>query len=292
MAWMLGREPHLVIAQDDASFFAVVDRTFSRVDAIPIDHVDRGMRQFDVARGNKMQKLDLEASCVIRDQGREVLVAWGSGSHAVRERIVVLERGALSPRIVDGSRLYAALRGCAEFAGSELNIEGAVCVGGDRVRFFQRGNGAPRGALVPVNATIDVDARALLAWLDDPREYLPSFESVVQWDLGVIRDVGLSFTDACGFEDGVVYVAAAEASPNAIDDGEVVGVVFGWIPEDGEARWTPILEADGSPFLGKAEGIAWMPSHEGRRAMIVLDHDNPDIASDLCDLSIRGLKAE
>lgn len=292
MAWMPGREPRLVIAQDDASFFAVLDRTLSLVDAIPLDYVDRGKRQFDVARGNKMRKLDLEASCVIRDRDREVLVAWGSGSHTARERIVLFEGDARSPRIIDGSRLYAALRDCVEFAGSELNIEGAVCIGGDRVRLFQRGNGAPRGVLAPINATIDVNARALLAWLDDSREDLPSFESVVEWDLGELCKVRLSFTDACEWQDGVVYLAAAEASPNSIDDGEVVGVVFGWIPETGEARWTPILEADGSPFLGKAEGLAWMPSHEGRRVIIVIDRDDPDAPSELCSLSIRGLRSE
>jgi hypothetical protein len=265
MAWIGGaeRRPRLVIAQDDASFFAVLDQAHSRVDALPLDHVDGGMRQFDTKRGNKMRKLDLEACCVIRMGSREMLVAWGSGSHPARERIVILETGIDSPRIVDASPLYAALRACTDFSGSELNIEGAATVCGDRVRLFQRGNGAPRDGLVPVNATVDICAEALISWIDDPRKCLPAFEAVVQWDLGAIHGVRLSFTDACAFDGGVAYLAAAEASPNSIDDGEVVGVAFGWIPMEGDASWTKIVEADGSPFGGKAEGLAWMPSERG-----------------------------
>lgn len=298
IAWlaMPGGAPRLVVAQDDASFLALLDADLSRVLAMTLDHVDAGMRQFDATRGNKKRKLDLEACCVVRTGGREVLLAWGSGSLPIRERIVVLESGSSTPRIVDASALYAKLRASVEFAGSELNVEGAVFLGeplatGGRVRLFQRGNGAPRAGLTPIDATCDLDAARLLAWLDDARRPAPEPESIVRWELGAIRGVRLTFTDACALGPGedVAFLAAAEASPDALEDGEVFGVALGCIPAGGDARWTTIREPDGAPFLGKAEGLAWVPGAEGRRALLVIDRDDPDAPSELCVVSVDGL---
>lgn len=289
MAWLPGPDaaPRLVIAQDDTSFLALLDATLSRVDALTLDHADDGARQFDARRGNKTRKLDLEACCVVRAGARELLLAWGSGSLPIRERIVVLEAGSSAPRIVDASALYAGLRARGDFAGSELNVEGAVALG-DRVRLFQRGNGAARGSLGPIDATCDLDLARLLAWLDDARATPPAPESVVRWELGAIRGVRLTFTDACAGEGGIAFLAAAEASPDAIEDGEVVGVALGWIDER-DARWTAIREPDGTPFLGKAEGLAWAPGSARSRALLVIDRDDPDAPSELCEVAIAGL---
>jgi hypothetical protein len=103
----------------------------------------------------------------------------------------------------------------------------------------------------------------------------------------------LTFTDACARGDGVGYLAAAERSPHAIDDGEVVGVALGWI-DGGDARWGIVREADGAPFLGKCEGLAWSndPLDQGRaRALIVVDRDDPDAPSELCTVDVDGLPA-
>lgn len=290
MAWVGGR---LVVAQDDASFLALLDPSLSRVDALTLDHTDAGQRLFDEGRGNKRKKLDLEACCVVRDGARELLLAWGSGSLPIRERIVVLESGAGAARIAPAGALYGRLRACEAFAGSELNVEGATPVGGDRVRLFQRGNGAARDGRTPVDATCDLSLARLLAWLDDPRLEAPAPEAVVQWDLGAIGGVRLTFTDACaGPGGGIAFLAAAEASPDAIEDGVVVGVALGWIPPEGAARWAVIREADGAPFLGKAEGLAWAPGQAGRRALVVIDRDDPDAPSELCSVAVDGIPTD
>jgi hypothetical protein len=294
LAWLdvPGAGPRLVVAQDDASFLGVLDPEPGEVCALTLDHVDRGMRQFDAARGNKKRKLDLEACCTIQRGGQALVLAFGSGSLPARERVVVVEPGK-RPRIVDASALYAALRACTTFAGSELNVEGAAVIG-DSLRLFQRGNGAPRGGLRPTDATCDLDLEALLAYLDDPALPPPVPRSPVEWDLGSIRGCRLTFTDACAGRGGVAFLAAAEASPDAVEDGEVVGVALGWIPEgEGEARWGLVREPDGAPFLGKCEGLAWArgaPVASGRiRAWAVVDRDDPDVPSELCALEIEGL---
>jgi hypothetical protein len=277
--------PRLVIAQDDASFLAVLDPATGTVGSITLDHAPGGLRQFDKGRGNKLDKLDLEACCTLRIGAREVMLAFGSGSLPIRERIVVLERG--HARIVDAAPLYAALRARVEFAGSELNVEGAAALG-DRVRLFQRGNGAPcerDGArLAPVDATIDLDVAELLAWLDDPGACpVPEPEGAVAWDLGTISGVRLTFTDAVARGQAMAFLAAAEASPDAIEDGEVVAVAIGYA-DDRRAGYAVIRERDGAPFLDKAEGLAF----DGEHALVVVDRDDPALPSELCVLALSG----
>ncbi|AKF06537.1 hypothetical protein DB32_003686 [Sandaracinus amylolyticus] len=286
LAWLGSR---LVIAQDDASFLALLDASLAHVSSITLDHVVDGARQFDAVRGNKKQKLDLEACSVLTCDGREVLVAWGSGSLPARERLVVLERDADRARVVEAQSLYASLRARIEFAGSEMNIEGAAPIGGDRVRIFQRGNGAPHGDLVPIDAMGDLDLRALLAWIADPTRPVPALRDVVQWDLGRVSDVRLTFTDACPAPGGsIAYLAAAEASPDAIEDGVVVGVAMGVIDARGEARYALVTTPDGAPFVGKCEGLAWVPGATGKRALVVVDRDDPGAPSELLELDLEG----
>lgn len=291
LAWIEGSAraagPRLVIAQDDASFLAVLDPRSGAVEPIALEHVIAGARQFDSERGNKKHKLDLEACCTVRRHGREIVLAIGSGSLPVRERIVVFEDR--SARIVEATALYARLRAEPDFAGSELNLEGAA-LAGDRLVLFQRGNGAPREGIAPIDATCELPIDSLLAWLDDPRASAPPRpERITRWDLGAIDGVRLTFTDACAGRGGIAFLAAAEASPNAIDDGEVRGVAIGWIPEEAgaEARWGLVRE-HGTPFLGKCEGLALAGAG---RALAVVDRDDPRAPTELLELATRGIPA-
>lgn len=284
LAWIATEDgPRLVIAQDDASFLGLLDPTSGSVTSIAIDHVVGGMRQFDSKRGNKKHKLDLEACCTVHVGGREIVLVLGSGSLPARERIVVLEHG-LAPRVVDASPLYARLRADTEFSGSELNVEGVATLG-ERLVLFQRGNGAPHGDLRPIDATCELSIARTVAWLDDPTAPVPEVERVAQWDLGTVRGVRLTFTDACARAGGITFLAAAEASPNAIDDGEVVGVALGYMPHAGDAQHGLIQES-GKPFVGKVEGLAWLPDG---RALAVIDRDDPDLPSELCELVVEGI---
>jgi hypothetical protein len=85
----------------------------------------------------------------------------------------------------------------------------------------------------------------------------------------------------------VLYSAAAEASPDATRDGRVTGSAIGVIDDAGRARWTPLLDASGAPFVGKVEGVAAARSATGR-VYAVVDADDPDAASILCTVELRG----
>jgi hypothetical protein len=281
----------LVVVQDDASFLALLSPD-GTVEPVTLPHAVEGRRQFEAALGNKYQKLDLEA-CTTLPDGR--VLAIGSGSRTVRTRIVLLAPGeGDAPPVVtlrDVPALYAALGNERRFSGSQLNVEGAAVLA-DRgvLRLFQRGNGAPRDGFVPVNATCDLALGALLRHLDDPDAPVPALHDIAQWELGEIGGTRLGFTDACAAADRVFFLAAAEASPNACDDGGVSGVVLGvtdGLAATGSARLARLVAPDGTPFAMKAEGLSLDPA-DPQHALAVLDVDDATRPAELCELRLEG----
>jgi hypothetical protein len=270
----------LVIAQDDTAFVGVRDSD-GRVVGVALPARPDGRRRFEARLGNKADKLDLEA-CVGLPDGRALL--FGSGSTERRQRIVTFDSGAL--RVVDADELYAALRRERAFSGAELNVEGAALVG-TRLRLFQRGNGAATSDAAAVNATVDLDLRAFVAWLDEGAlGSPPPLTNILRYDLGEVSGVPYGFTDASAFEGGAIYLAGAEASPNTYDDGEVLGARVGIANERG-VRFTDLLREDGSPAIEKAEGVLPWPERSDR-AWVVIDPDDPDRPAELCEVALEG----
>ncbi|MBA2539698.1 MAG: hypothetical protein H0V17_08695 [Deltaproteobacteria bacterium] len=256
----------LVVIQDDAAFIATVGR--DEVAAIALPRGAGGRRRFEVALGNKQDKLDLEACVAV---GEEIW-AFGSGSSDMRERIAVI---GYATQIVDASGLYRKIH---DELGGAINLEGAASVG-DELWLFHRGNTGPddHGP-----ATIRFDRAAMSKWLQGLGA-VPSIIDSTPYDLGAIGGVQLGFTDAVGVGGRVFYLAAAEASPNAIDDGAVSGSQLGVI--DGNVVRAASLEHDGTPL--KAEGIAFDPANP-QHAWISVDPDDVDQPASLYEVELVG----
>lgn len=270
----------LVIIQDEVNVLAL-HRDALETKAVLLPAGQGGRRTFGGSGGDKRAKMDLEACAALPD-GR--LVAFGSGSTGDREMLVVLS-GWDAVRLVDGRALYARLRAETAFAGSELNVEGALVVG-DVLRLFQRGNGRPAPPLEPIDATCDLLLSAFIAWLDSASR-VPEVLSVTQYDLGQVEHVRLTFTDAALMPDRrVAFLACAEASPDTYDDGEVVGCRFGIIDGD-DVRVGPILHPDGRPCSLKLEGIESRPG-PAVSFDVVADMDRPDEPALLGRLDVRN----
>ena len=283
----------LVVVQDDALFVALVDaRGSGPTHALALPR-EGGQRLFEARRGNKARKPDFECLAPL---GPEVMVAFGSGSTSARRRALRLRCEPWPPRaeLVACEAMYVALGATVEFAGSELNVEGAAVVG-DRLRLFQRGNGAPRGELLPVSATVDLPLDALAAYLDacaaDPSApFDVPLLDVRRYDIGRVEGVALGFTDACALRVGdraLAWVAAAEASPDTYDDGETVGVCLGWMRDDGSAGRGPVLTAEGEPYRAKVEGL-YVDPVDPTRAWAVVDADDVDAPARLITLTVEG----
>ena len=287
LAWVPGG---IAVLQDDANFLAIVDPATAAVRSITLPAGEGGVRQFDQSRGNKKTKLDLEACVAIEHEGATMLVAFGSGSTHRREQVLVVrdlaaERPDVGLLYAEG--LYALLRSATGFAPGRLNIEGAVVLG-DRLRLFSRGNGKIRNGERPVNATCDLPLAELVAYfLQQARNPPPSPADVVTYELGALGEVPLSFTDAAPWQDGVLFTAAAEASPDAVDDGPVTGSAIGIIDGAGRGRWAPLVEPSGAHYTGKVEGL--VVGQDKGRLHVVVDADDPEAASVLCTVELRGV---
>lgn len=287
LAWVGAQ---LAAVQDDAHFLALIDPQSGFADAIALPAGDGGKRLFDDTRGTKHLKLDLE-SCFVRE-GADVteLVALGSGSKPLRERVVHIRfRAASEPevQVIDAHSFYRSLRAEQTFSGSELNLEGAVLRDGT-LFLFQRGNGSASPGHNPVNAigalpyaTFELALEGVVSGT-----IAPVFSSIEQVDLGSVAGVPFSFTDATLAPSGsLVFLASAEASPDATSDGLVHGTRIGELTLDGHLRIAPLLDEHGAPSRVKAEGIVF-DRRDARRAFAVVDMDDPALASELLELEI------
>lgn len=277
---------HLAVVQDDAHFIALVDVDRGRVDALELPAGPGGLRQFDSARGNKGDKLDLEALVSLTVDGRPALLAIGSGSGetARREHLVLCtfdDDGRASVEVFAGSAFYRELAR-KDFTGNERNLEGAV-VAGDRLRLFNRGNGAGEAR----DAVGEVSLSQLLRHLRDPLLHAaPPLQQVQALDLGGVDGTRLTVTDATAHPDGrTLFIAAAEASPNTWDDGEVKGTAIGVLGRDGTTTLWPLLDEQGHALTDKVEGIAVDPNNP-KRAFVVVDKDDPRAPADLLIIAL------
>ncbi|TVQ92081.1 MAG: hypothetical protein EA397_07845 [Deltaproteobacteria bacterium] len=270
----------VVIVQDDVNALAILDEQTGTVAPLLLPEGPNGGRRFSERRGNKADKMDLEA-CVVLPDGR--LLAIGSGSTPAREHFVVVDADH-RVTLFEGGPLFEHLRATPPFSGAELNVEGAAIVGA-RIYLFQRGNGAPVEGRAPTNAIGELDLGTLLRWLDGEGA-TPQLLSVRNVDLGVVDGVPFGFTDAAPLPDGrIVFLAGAEDSPDTYHDGEILGARVGLI--DGEhVRVSDIRDAAGAVALLKLEGIDLVEHTPtgGFELLVVTDMDCPDTPASIATL--------
>jgi hypothetical protein len=210
-----------VIADDELSLgvYDLVGAPYARVPLLagelPEEHAAR-----------KAHKPDFEALLSLPDGS---LLALGSGSTAQRRRGVRVELGT-QPRVcvLDFSELYAAL----ERELPELNLEGGA-VWNERVWLCSRGNSASRD-----DALIELDHDGFCAAIASGRAPDAGvLRAVRRVQLGELAGAPLSFTDLSVLRGKLVFSAAAEASANTYDDGEVTGSIVGVISALGLPQW-------------------------------------------------------
>ncbi|BBH69501.1 hypothetical protein ACTI_61860 [Actinoplanes sp. OR16] len=230
-----------------------------------------GLDEFSETAGTKHLKPDFEAACAL-ESGAVLLL--GSGSTAARTRVSLVTAGGFA--VTDLTPVYASVAAALGIPSAQLNLEGAALIG-DRLRWFQRGNAA---AGIP-SASVDVDLPALLSGdpavaIGNPRRY----------DLGTVDGVGLAVTDAVALNDGRILVsAAAEDTPNAVDDGPVVASALALLDDGGVLAVAEIPATPAGPW--KVEGLAIAgQTTTGVRLVAVVDADDPSAASSCLTLHV------
>ena len=195
-------------------------------------------------RARKAIKPDFEALCRWHDG----LLALGSGSTAMRHRGCLIRPvpGDISTTptvtVLDLAPLHAHLAARVP----ALNLEGAAVVG-DALLLLQRGNG--RGNR---SAIVELDRHAVTLTIAEARAWdAPLVRDLHFIDLGDRGGAPLAFTDASPLPDGsLVFLAAAEDSPDTYRDGLLTGVAIGRLAPDRTITWLTDV-----PDAPKLEGI-------------------------------------
>ena len=260
-----------------------------------------GLDHFAEHGGTKHLKPDLEAACELVVDGVPAVVVLGSGSTAARCRgALILAPGAEGgggPAVhwTDLEPLYRRAAAVLGLDRSRLNFEGLAVGSGDgaTLRWFNRGN----GALGVGSASVAVDRRALVEAL---RGRLPATEvgvsDPVPLELGSVEGVALAVTDAVWLGDcaalgggAVLIAAAAEDTPNNVDDGPVVGTALSILAgPDGRVLHhglVPLVEGvvpkiEGLALWGDPPGPEVLAAERGElRVLAVVDADDALIPS-------------
>lgn len=264
-----------LVAQDDATHGCWWrDGVGTPVRIVP---AVEGHEVFSEEAGTKEHKPDLEAAVAVDDG----VLLLGSGSTTARMRGAIV-RPDTAPVIGDLTDLYARVAALLDVQPDVLNLEGACLVGG-ALRWFQRGLPA---AGVPT-ASVDVDLDALLAALTaDVGGGTVGIRGARRYAITSDQDLALAVTDAVALPDGrVLASAAAEDSPNAYDDGPVLGSALALL--DGEVTVATVMLPEPDGRVAKVEGLALLSwSDEGGTLLATVDADDPEVPSALLTLDV------
>ena len=272
-----------LVAQDDATHAAWCRA--GSVTAVrllpPVDGLDR----FSDAAGTKHLKPDLEVACPVEVHGSPAVLVLGSGSSPRRTRGVLVRLTGEEPNARPGdlATLYARVAEALDVPMGQLNLEGAARHG-SAVRWFQRGNLAAGVPSASVAVPLDALVAAVLGGAS------PGDVPVGQrqtYDLGEVEGVGLAVTDAVVLPDGRTLVsAAAEDTPNAVDDGPVVATALALLDGERVLSVAPLPEVGG--HVHKVEGLALRDVRgDELHLLAVVDDDDPTRPS--AALSLRAV---
>ena len=270
-----------LVAQDDAAHAAWLRG--GRAERVRLVPSVEGHDVFTSAAGTKHLKPDMEAACPVEHDGEPAVLVLGSGSTPARMRAALV---TLDPdpvvALADLGPLYARVAEVLQLRPEDLNLEGASR-SGTTLRWFARGN---LGAGVP-SASVDLELAELMAAVtgrasaDSVRVQRP-----VRYDLGSVDGVGLTVTDAVALPDGRTLIsAAAEDTPNAVDDGPVVASGVALLDGDDLLSIAVLPDIEGE--VAKVEGLAIVQADgSGAQLLAVVDDDDPDVASLALELRV------
>ncbi len=264
-----------LIAQDDATSAAWCRG--GSITPLRVLPPVQGHDRFSPAAGTKGLKPDLEVACPAEVDGGPAVLLLGSGSSARRMRgvLVRLDEGRPVASAADLAPLYGRVAERLGLLLEQLNLEGASRHGGT-VRWFNRGNLAAGVR----SGSVDVPLAELVAAVLDRGD--PASVPITEprtYDLGAVDGVGLAVTDAVALPDGrTLLSAAAEDTPNAIDDGPVVATALVLLAGATVLDVAPVPEVGGR--VHKIEGLALRAAAVDRVELsAVVDADDPQLPS-------------
>lgn len=238
---------HLI--SDDSSYLYHYNMHTEKISETPLAEDGIGLEKI-----TKSDKPDFES---ITTDGVNYFV-FGSGS--TEKRIDLIEVSKITNEVISVHKLdilYESMKSFANLNDADFNIEGVI-FDNDTWYFFNRGNGPKKqnGIFVVTGDNILNDFRITYTPISLPK----------------LDKVQTSFTDAVKVDDKIYFLAAAENTDSAFDDGEVNGTLVGRInPKKMKVEKTKIISKD-----KKFEGITLFKKDQAFLEFLICDDaDNP-----------------
>ena len=251
-------QDQLFIISDNSNYlyqYSIGQQTLSRIALVENQVVENVSKQ---------QKLDLESVTLFENS----IYAFGSGSTENRNmmfEITIEDKTIVTHNLTN---FYKKLMHFARISAADFNIEGAITHGGNWY-FFQRGNGG-----TGKNGIFFIKGNFL------NEEFTIDFTDI---SLPMIEDVETSFTDAIWLDGMIYFLAAAERTLSAYEDGDVLGTIFGTLnPQTMKVETTQVITD-----TVKLEGITLYSKHDNQLEFLLCeDNDSDDLTSGIYKLSV------
>ncbi|HLW33247.1 MAG TPA: hypothetical protein VKX40_13370 [Aequorivita sp.] len=204
------RDKYYVIS-DDAPFLYTLDDNYDVISQLPIFTIDASF----TSRIEKSEKPDFEALDIVDDNE---IIAFGSGSKSP-ERDVFLRifiKGKKEIKTYQISEFYTHLKNLEVMENRELNIE-AVAYKDGQIFIFNRGQ----------NVVFGFVFKELISYFEGNIPFPTPRTKLFQ--LPNIRGIRAGFSGATALKEHpyIIFTASVEDTPNAYDDGEVLGSFIG-----------------------------------------------------------------
>ncbi|GHA74316.1 DUF6929 family protein [Pontibacter akesuensis] len=275
------------IMGDDSPFLYKLNEQFQLLE----QHALFDTAEFSSGRIPKASKPDLESMAHFTYGRDEMLLLLGSGASEARNRgfLVNLSEGN-AVRELDMSRFYTFLKHVLKLeTEGELNLEGLAL---DKTYVYLLQRPAGGGA----NVLIRLDADAFKRFVMEGAE-IPA-AAVYHFTLPAMGQNKASFSGAYASGDRLFFTASVEDTPNAIEDGEVLGSYIGVIDLNALPYATDsnnplnvptvlIQNSDGSPYLGKAESLVVLAGEEQGQYEVVVVSDDDLGHSELLEVQLQ-----
>ncbi|MDX5436276.1 MAG: hypothetical protein LPK03_03740 [Pontibacter sp.] len=262
------------IVGDDSPFLFQLNDSFALAQQHPI---------FDITgvvdgRIPKAVKPDLEAMTHFSYGRDELLLLLGSGASAARNKgYLVNLTDRMKVQELNMSRFYTFLKKVLRLESEGmLNLEGLAM---DNVYTYLLQRPLGTGANVLLRFDTSAFKDFVLGYGGVPAV------AVYHFELPQLGQRRASFSGAYSFQGKLFFTASVEDTPNAIDDGEVLGSFIGLI----DLRTLPyatdavnplsvpavgLRKPDGSLYTGKAESLVVMEGEEEAYRVIIVSDDD------------------
>ncbi|ARS37876.1 hypothetical protein CA264_14250 [Pontibacter actiniarum] len=226
----------------------------------------------------KAAKPDLESMTHFSYGRDELLLLLGSGASEARNKAYLVNlTDDMAVQELDLSRFYTFVKRVLRIENEGvLNIEGLAM---DDVYTYLLQRPAGAGSNILIRMDTDDFKQFVLSKGDIPAA------AVYYFKLPVLGQSPAGFSGAYTLDDKLFFTASVEDTPNAIDDGEVLGSFIGVIDLNAlpyatdelnplEVPATKLQNPDGSAYIGKAESLVVNRLEEGQYRVVVLSDDD------------------